>query len=356
MYSLYTYALMQGLAIYYIANQQTTINDSGNFSLNVPVSPGSTTVAFSAWGTFLDQYTECSSPFAPGTLTGPFFTNGAWTFEPGSEGTFQGSKMGSVSSTFGYYYGNGNCAESANPSYKQNGTTIAPSFQDGYKLGQTAVALPTNDFNQKEAVVDGLGNSWSANNLTAAQQDSAMNAVLKTVDGSSTPYPTAGTTNPGVYLPYSQTTTGGVTTNTMTGGGIYVEGDAASLVLTASNATNGDAVQVMTISQGTSPDTTVTTVTIDPVANTTGVSQATTTTSCHDSGFREFFSTPRVPARLQLPTTTPISGVPENSCLGYDAFAATMLYVDGNIDALSGPGQRSRGHPERLRYDHYCGG
>ena len=79
--------------------------------------------------------------------------------------------------------------------------------------------------------MDGLGNTWTTNNLTAAQQDAAMNAVLKTVDGTATPYPTTGTTNPGVYLPYTQTTVGGVTTNTMTGGGIYVEGDAGSVSL-----------------------------------------------------------------------------------------------------------------------------
>ena len=78
----------------------------GNFSINVPVPPPglrprcpSLRMALS-WTTI----TECSSPFAPGTLTGPFFTNGAWTFESGSY-TFAGS-VGSVSSTFGYYYGN----------------------------------------------------------------------------------------------------------------------------------------------------------------------------------------------------------------------------------------------------------
>ena len=202
-----------------LANEKTTIVDSGNLQINVPVAPGSTTCPFPP-RELSDQYAECSTPFAPGTLTGPFFTNGAWTFEPGSY-TFTGS-VGSVSSTFGYYYGNGNCVQSANPSYKQNGTTIAPSYQDGYKLGQTAVALPQNDFNQKEAVLDGLGNG------SKLPTSSNMSAVLQTMSGA--PYPSGGTTNPGVYLPYTTSSNG---TNTMTGGGIYVEGNASSVVLTA---------------------------------------------------------------------------------------------------------------------------
>ena len=237
-----------------LANEQTTIVDSGNLQINVPVAPGSNTLSFSAWGTFLDQYAECSTPFAPGTLTGPFFTNGAWTFEPGSY-TFTGS-VGSVSSTFGYYYGNGNCQESANPSYKKNGTTIAPSFQDGYKLGQAAVALPQNDFNQKEAVLDGLGNS------SESPTSATMSAVLKNVNGG-TPYPSGGTTNNGVYLPY--TTSNG--TNQMTGGGIYVEGNASSVVLAATTPSSGPQkghnLQVITIQQTSGGTTTTTTVTLD---------------------------------------------------------------------------------------------
>ena len=40
----------------------------------------------------------------------------------------------------------------------------------------------------------------------------------------------------------------------------------------------------MTITQGTSPDTTVTTITIDPTARTTNVSQAATTTNSVTTG------------------------------------------------------------------------
>ncbi len=39
--------------------------------------------------------------------------------------------------------------------------------------------------------MDGLGNTWSTptTTLTTAQQDNAMNAALKTVDGTATKYP-----------------------------------------------------------------------------------------------------------------------------------------------------------------------
>ncbi len=271
-----------------LANEQTTIVDSGNLQINVPVAPGSNNLSFSAWGTFLDQYAECSTPFAPGTLTGPFFTNGAWTFEPGSY-TFSGS-VGSVSSTFGYYYGNGNCVQSANPSYKQNGTTIAPSFQDGYKLGQTAVALPQNDFNQKEAVLDGLGNG------STSPTSANMSAVLKNVNGG-TPYPSGGTSNNGVYLPY--TTSGG--TNQMAGGGIYVEGNASSVVLTATTPNSGPQqghnLQVITIKQTNGGTTTTTTVTLD-LASASNGGQTTTVQQQVGSG---------------TPTSTTIQGVPRIS-------------------------------------------
>ena len=290
-----------------LANEQTTIVDSGNLQINVPVAPGSNNLSFSAWGTFLDQYAECSTPFAPGTLTGPFFTNGAWTFEPGSY-TFTGS-VGSVSSTFGYYYGNGNCVQSANPSYKQNGTTIAPSYQDGYKLGQTAVALPQNDFNQKEAVLDGLGNG------SKLPTSSNMSAVLQTMSGA--PYPSGGTTNPGVYLPYTTSSNG---TNTMTGGGIYVEGNASSVVLTATTPSSGPQkghnLQVITIQQ-TNGGTTTTTVTLDLTSQTTTVQQQV------GSG---------------TPTSTTIQGVPQNFA-NTPPTESAMLYVDGSINSLSGPGQ-----------------
>jgi hypothetical protein len=144
-----------------------------------------------------------------------------------------------------------------------------------------------------------------------------------------TPYPSGGTSTAGVYLPYTQTTTGGVTTNTMSGGGIYVEGDTDSVVLTAStDSVTGHAVQVFTITQGN----TATTITIDPTANSTNVSQAVTTTTTTGSGRFQHTTT------TTTTTSTSITGVPEN-LTGATPSPATMLYVHGDISSLSGPGQ-----------------
>ncbi len=130
----------------------------------------------------------------PGTITGPVFTNGYWTFGNTGSYTFTG-KVGSVGSTFGFYNTNtGACTETA--VHPQTGFTT--TFQNGTNLGAAAVALPANSFSQKEAVVDGTGTNGS---VTNAQ----MNAALKTYNP--TAYPVAGTSNPGVYMAYSQTTT-----------------------------------------------------------------------------------------------------------------------------------------------------
>jgi len=298
-----------------LASEQQIVEDAGNITVNVGIGQsGSTAQSFAGWGMFIDQFPECTDgDLVAGALTGPVFTNGAWTFANSGSYTFTGT-IGSVSPTFGYDFSptGGSCYGSSAQSYKSGGSTIAPAFQGTVNLGANSVPLPANSFNQKEAVVDGLGNTWTS--YTPSQQDVAMNAVLKTVDGSSTAYPAAGTTNTGVYMSYSQTTPPAAPSNNMIGGGIYVEGNADSVVLTAS--TTGDSSEIYTITQGS----TVTTVTVDATSN-------TTTIGSKKSGVTK---------------TTVINGVPDN-LTGSIVSPATMLYVDGNIGnssnntGLSGP-------------------
>ena len=299
----YTYNYSLATVGQALANEQQNMQDAGSLLVNVHVGPAAgTSTSFAAWGMFIDQFAQCSADLVPGTITGPVFTNGAWTF--GNSGSYTYTdKIGSVSSTFGFDKGSSCSGASTVP---QPGFSV--NFQSGYSLGQAALPLPTNSFNQKEAVVDGLGNTGS---VTNAQ----MNSALKQYNG--TAYPSAGTTSPGVYMGYSQTTTGGVTTNTMTGGGIYVEGDADFVVLTSSNPAsgpqNGHALEIYTIKQGS----VTTTITIDQTANTTTLASKT------GSGGT---------------TTTAIIGVPENNASGSPT-PATMLYVNGNISSISGPAQ-----------------
>jgi hypothetical protein len=278
--------------------QQQLVEDSGQLVLDIHVAPaGGQNQNFAGYGMFIDQYTECDgSTLVPGTISGPVFTNGAWNF--GTSGSYIFTdKVGSVSSTFGYQFSN-KCDQSAAVSDKQGNQTIAPTFQSGTNLGANKVPLPTDSFNQEEAVVDGIGTSCQG--VANCPSKNTLNANLLDINGAA--YPMSGAS--GVYLGYTQTTSGGVTTNTMTGGGILVEGNAA-VTLTASTS-GSDAVQVYTITTGGK----TTTVTVDNTANTTTVV----------SGLK----------------TTVITGVPANRA-GATATPATMLYVDGNITALTGP-------------------
>ena len=280
-------------------SQLQLVEDSGQLVLDIHVAPaGGQKQNFAGYGMFIDQYTECDgSALVPGTISGPVFTNGAWNF--GTSGSYIFTdKVGSHSPTFGYQFSN-NCDQSAATSDKSGAQTIAPTFQSGTNLGANTVPLPTDSFNQKQAVVDGIGTC--ATPPCPNPSNATLNGALRDIN--TTPYP-SGSAASGVFLGYTSTTSGGVTTNTMTGGGILVEGNAA-VTLTASTS-GSDAVEVYTIVN----NGTTTTVTVDNTANTTKVV----------SGAK----------------TTIITGVPANRA-GASASPATMLYVDGSISSLSGP-------------------
>jgi Tfp pilus assembly protein PilX len=269
-----------------------TITDSGQLTFNAAITPaGAQKVSFAAWGTFIDQYAPCSAPFVPGTMSGPFFTNGSWNFGDSGQYVFTNA-VGSGSPTASYWHG-GNCTNVAAAS-DTNGTTIAPNFKGGFNLGQPAVSLPKSDYNQMQAVLDGKG--VASGQPTNAQ----LNSALRDVTGN--PYPSGGTSS-GVFVPYTVNAQG---QKVFTGGGILVQGDA-TVKLTPSGASG----ETYTITQGG----VTTTVTTDTTSNTTTISDGT--------------------------TNTVISGVPQmrDSSTGNVTQNATMLYVNGNITSLSGPGE-----------------
>jgi hypothetical protein len=271
--------------------QQTVVSEAGSIIFNVSASSNPNSISFAAFGGFVDQYPPCFGPLVPGTMTGPMFTNGAWQFMPGGSYIFT-DPVGQANADFDFWYGS-NCIQSPTSSYKYRGQTISPTFQAGFNLGQPKAPLPPNDFSQEWAVLDGRGTE------TTSPANSDLNAHLLDISG--TPYPTAGATS-GVYLGY--TSSNG--TNTMTGGGIYVQGDATTQ-LSIGTDSSGNPTQIYTITQGS----TTTTVTTDATANTTTVQSGNTTQT--------------------------ISGVPMN----YNSSPpqpATMLYVNGNA-TLSGPGE-----------------
>jgi Tfp pilus assembly protein PilX len=275
--------------------ENTTVSDAGSLIINATLKPaGPVNTSFAAWGMFIDQWALCSgSTLVPGTITGPVFTNGAWTFGDTGAYTFT-DPVGSVSGQAGYSHNNGKCDAVAGKSDKSGNSTIAPTFQAGLNLGQASIPLPPNDYNQKRAVLDGTGTSGTA------VTNSDLNSVLRDVNKN--PYPSTGT-NSGVYLPYKVDAQGKAT---FVGGGIYVKGDANVTL-----STSGSSAQVYTVVQ----NGTTTTVTIDPSSNTTVVTAGGKTTT--------------------------INGVPTQNDPSTGAVTrdATMLYVDGNITSLSGPGQ-----------------
>ncbi len=177
---------------------------------------------------------------------------------------------------------------------------IHPNFTGGFNVSQPTVALPTDSFNQEQAVLDGIG--LASTPPTNAQ----LNAVLKNAAG--TAYP-AGGTGSGVYVPY--TVTGSPAVKTFSGGGIFVQGDAAVTLLPTTSSTTSQTYQI--VQSGVT-----TTLTIDPAAGSAG-----TTT----------ISTPGLGTQI-------INGVPQQmSSSGLSMGDATMLFVNGNITSLSGPGQ-----------------
>jgi hypothetical protein len=289
-YSLTTVGTAQGTG----SPSKTTITDSGN--VIITATSENTINSFAQYGTFIDKQTICSAELIGGTITGSQFTNGAWTFGSDQSYNFTG-KVGSASATAGYIFGDGTCNQVAGPSSSHGSATVSPTFQRGYQWGQAAIALPTNDYNQKSAVLTGIGitnTGTPAANPTTAQ----LTADLKDASGT---YSYSGSTSSGVFIPVSSTT------GIVNGGGIYVEGSASVSV-----AYSGTTAEVYTITQGS----TTTTVTITPSGSVGGG------TTVIKKGSNPAVTYNGVPTQ-----TDPVTGIVTN---------AAVLYVDGNITALSG--------------------
>jgi Tfp pilus assembly protein PilX len=284
--------------------EAATLIDTGSLTINAMLKPVNSTMSFAGWGMFIDQYSICDgTTLVPGTISGPVFTNGAWNFGAAGKYIFTDS-VGSVSSAAGYQFSNG-CDQVAGTSDKKGTTTISPTFQAGLNLGQNKVPLPLNDFNQERAVLDGKGNS------NTQVQASDLNSAVRDVKGNKYPNNNA-VKSPGVWLPYTVDSHGN--NPTFSGGGILVEGDANVVLSTSSSPS---ASQIYTIKQGG----TTTTITVTPTPGGAPGSGTTTVVSGSDT-----LTINGVPTQIDPAT---------NHAMGDD----TMLYVDGNITSLSGPGQ-----------------
>jgi Tfp pilus assembly protein PilX len=290
-----------------IANQQNQIEETGTMLANVALTTTSTT-SFAAFGTFFDQYGLCSGGFVKGTMSGKFFSNDSWNFGDSAYGSgnyiFTGA-VGAHNPQVGYMYGDGTCNASSSTSDTYGGTTIAPTFQSGLNLNQATIALPTDNFSQQRAVLDGKGACTTS--PCPVSQTEMNSGHLTNISG--TVWPATGSQpSSGVYLPYTSTTVAGVTTNTFTGGGIYVQGNADQITLAAATGAGSSPQQVFTIKQGSR----TTTVTVDLGANTTKISDNSGAAAVTING---------VPSNLSVSPTT----------------EAAMLYVNGSISGSSSP-------------------
>lgn len=276
-------------------SQSTTLTDRGSVTVNATLIPVNSKTSFAAWGMFIDQSPICNgSTLVPGTISGPVFSNGAWNFGTSGNYIFTDT-VGSASPNAGYQFSS-KCDQTSAISDKSGSQTIAPNFQAGFQPGQPQIPLPPNDYNQEQAVLDGKG---VASNPVSK---SDLHNAVKDINGNS--YPSAGAGS-GVFLPYSVQNG----TATFNGGGIYIEGNAG-VVLSTGTGSGGSQQQIYTITQGS----TTTVVKVDPGNNQT----------IFTSGGN----------------TVTITGVPKMIDPVTNASSpATMVYDNGSITSLSGPGQ-----------------
>jgi Tfp pilus assembly protein PilX len=310
------------------ANEQNTVVENGSLTLTFAVNPVTTQKKnFAAYGTLFDNYSLCGGPFVAGTMSGEFFSNDSWNFgDAGQVGStkyiFTGS-VGAHNTQVGYIHstgGGGDCVASSATSNTADGTTVNPTFNGGLNLGAPKIPLPTDASSQARAVLDGIGEATrvvapACNTPPCAVTDTEMNTFHMTnISGSV--WPSAGGVASGVYLPY---TLAAQPTGTppclagpcFTGGGIYVQGNADKVMLTAATGPGpgNNPLQVFTIKQGSN----TTTVTVDLVGKTTKISDT--------SGA----------------AAVTINGVPDD-LTGATPSEAAMVYVNGNIcsDCSSG--------------------
>jgi hypothetical protein len=294
-----------------LGNEQQTVTESGNITFSVTGASATNNVSFAYFGAFVDIYPPGLGPLVPGTMTGPMFTNEAWEFmanqPPWMAPYIFTDPVGQVMGQVDYWDTGWGQHWVAGPSYGSGANLIAPTFEAGLQLNQTAVPLPTNAFNQQEAVLDGNGTLWPSTE-TAAQAAAAI-GVLQNLSNQ-TYTSTSGAQ--GIY--FNKGTTTGTTSGTcpaatgtpcISGGGFYVEG-GADVQLIPSGAT----AQVYKITQSG----VTTTITIDPAAN-GGVG-----TTIINNGI----------------TSETLNGVPMSTISTPQA--ATMVYVDGTM-TFHGPGE-----------------
>ena len=283
----------------YLATAQATEQGIVNVQLNTTVDQSAVsnptiTRAFSSYAAFFHRFSS-GGVLASGTFSGPVHTNQRFRFSSSAPVTFQGA-VTQASSTGTYDYNS--------TAYNVGNTNrTGLTFQSTYTTTQT-VPLPSNVYAQQLAVLNSTGLTDST--FTSAQPTtSQLTANLRTASNTA-PGTTSGTLNSGVYVSSSDGTN-------ITGGGIYVQGNADDVRLSVT----GTNTQVYTITQGSN----TTTITIVPPSS----SSAGTTTIAKGS------------------STTTFTGVPLDKTISTSVKPGVSLFVNGDILALHGPAATGSG-------------
>ena len=263
--------------------------ERGELRTHLSASISITRRPFTAYGTFFDRGDpEGGLVLVSGEFTGPVHTNSHFNFSSRNTVVFRGK----VSQADDYVIYDGR-SEPVPVDGKQGVVVSAGTYERKEK-----VAAPQNNYVQELAVINGNGYNGSVDQGTVDGQGRVTPATL--ADGLSDargirPEVNGADIPRGVYVSSSDGAS-------ITGGGVYVNGDAR-IELT----TNGSS-QTIQIMQGT----TISTVTIDFEANTTTLSTGGTS--------RTFTEVPMDRSLGESKSTPGIS-----------------LFVDGSITSLSGP-------------------
>jgi hypothetical protein len=307
-----------------------TVHETGRLSVGTTLAASGGAAGrrfkFSGFGAFFDYGdTQASAPLASGTFSGPVHTNTHFAFLSSRGVTFR-NIVSQVESKIRYDNTSNTTANRNIPTANITGITLS---SDGYKVADP-VPLPENNFSQEYAVINGTGITDKKTDGTpvdppAVVPNDSRGQPLPVFDSSgrvtatilaanlrnasgNTPTISGGTIANGVYVSASDD-------ETISGAGIYVQGDASDVQLYAD--TNGD--QVYVIKQTVSGNTKTTTIRTSYTNNRTTVTTGTISTT-----FTGTFKDKSDPANIK-------SGV--------------SLFVNGNIDSLHGGKTSSTNRP-----------
>jgi Tfp pilus assembly protein PilX len=307
----------------------TVVSETGRLSTTVTLASaptaGARSFAFSGFGAFFDNGdTQASAPLAAGIFSGPVHTNTHFAFLSSRSVTFR-NVVSQVDNQIRYDNTSNTNPNRDRPPPNLTGITIST---EGFKK-VSAVPLPDNNFSQEFAVLNSTG-VMDLDPITNQPVDrpgviptsggtpvpvfdasgrvtpTILAANLRTVSNTVPTLNGSGQLPNGVYLPTADG-------STISGSGIYVQGDAADIKVLADSSGN----QVYVITQGS----VVTTITSRYSSNQTTISSSAGGSRTYTGLFID----------KTVPTPTPKNG--------------TSLFVNGSINSLRGGKDSSTNRP-----------